>query len=62
MQYKEHFAQKETYAAEERRDLDKLEMALHYLKELNQTKRVELEHCEAKIKDKIDEKTVTIGE
>lgn len=56
MQFKEHFAQKDAYTRQERQDLDKLEMALHYIKELNQTKAVELEHCEHMIKDKIDEK------
>ena len=62
IQYKEHFSQKDKFTNDERRDLEKLELALQYLKELNQTKRLTLESCESKIKEKIDEKTVTIGE
>ena len=61
-QFKEHFLQRDYFKKEEEKHLEKLQMALHYIKELNHKKAVELEDYEQKIKSKIDDRATAIGE
>ena len=42
--------------------MEKLSMALHYIKELNHKKANELDDYEQKIKSKIDDRATAIGE
>lgn len=47
--FKECMKQRDHFAKEERRDLEKLEMALNYIKELNRQVSVELENSDKAI-------------
>ena len=54
--FKEFFFQRDFWLKQEKSDMEKLEMALQYLKELNHIKYSELEETEKLIKQKLDEK------
>jgi hypothetical protein len=62
VRFKEHFYQMDTFQRQEKDDLEKLQMALFYIKEQNHIKAQELDMIEQNIKNKIDDKSTAIGE
>ena len=60
--FREKFAQKDFYQREEQKDIEKLELALQFVKELNALKYEELKMIEKEIKDRVEKKTVAPGE
>ena len=61
-QFKEFMTQKDHFTQKERKDMEKLEVALQYIKELNRQVTIELDQSEKAIRAKLDEKANTIGE
>ena len=55
--FKDKFMQKDHYNKQEQSDLQRLKLALAYIKELNEIKYDELSQVEKKIKERVENKT-----